>query len=545
MKVKEIQIKNFGKLHNINIHPLPGINVIYGENEAGKSTLQRFIAGILFGLEPDEQKDGKKSAYQQYEPWSQDPSYGGGLKFSIDDTEYFLERDFRKDGKSFHLSGDGQTIEASQASLEKLLGGIQKEAYENTYCIRQAAVETKREFAKILQDYFMDAPLDEDYIAARQRLQRGEQEAHQLYQERLGKRKAEERRILMQRELLEKELQQLEKQKAETSEIFQNRQADLPVQEEEANEMAEYLKESRQKKQKLGYHMKALLSLLVAVLGIFALYWIGIAHSRGGLMPMAWMLLEVVWILVTVLGICGAFFWQGKSEKVKKAIRQQEAEKEQFLRRAMEREKHKFQEENERQARQAAMEEMLQGQIFDKHAMLVNLQEELEDCKNPTEDEKEADYQVKAYQLAGQVLEEISKDAHEDARRRLEQEISKIFAGLTRGKYRKIGLDDQMNLVAWEGDRWVNPWQLSRGTMEQMYVALRMGAGRVLTREESMPILLDEVFASFDERRLEAALEWLGRQEGQIFLFTCQEREIELLNKKRIPYGKIVLESET
>ena len=39
------------KLHNINIRPLPGINVIYGENETGKSTLQQFISAMLFGVE--------------------------------------------------------------------------------------------------------------------------------------------------------------------------------------------------------------------------------------------------------------------------------------------------------------------------------------------------------------------------------------------------------------------------------------------------------------------------------------------------------------
>ena len=40
--------------------------------------------------------------------------------------------------------------------------------------------------------------------------------------------------------------------------------------------------------------------------------------------------------------------------------------------------------------------------------------------------------------------------------------------------------------------------------MEQMYVALRFGAGGMFTQEESMPIILDEVFAAFDEKRLEA-----------------------------------------
>lgn len=59
MKITEIQIKNFGKLHNINMRPLPGLNVIYGENETGKSTMQRFITSMLFGLEKQRGKPGK------------------------------------------------------------------------------------------------------------------------------------------------------------------------------------------------------------------------------------------------------------------------------------------------------------------------------------------------------------------------------------------------------------------------------------------------------------------------------------------------------
>ena len=119
--------------------------------------------------------------------------------------------------------------------------------------------------------------------------------------------------------------------------------------------------------------------------------------------------------------------------------------------------------------------------------------------------------------------------------------MSRILAELTHGKYDAIGLDDQMNLLVEKEERSLHPWQLSQGVMEQMYVALRLGAGGIFTREESMPIILDEVFAAFDEKRLEAALLWLGRQKGQIFLFTCQRREMEILERNRIPYGKIML----
>ena len=54
-------------------------------------------------------------------------------------------------------------------------------------------------------------------------------------------------------------------------------------------------------------------------------------------------------------------------------------------------------------------------------------------------------------------------------------------------------------------------------------------------------MLLDEVFAAFDEKRLEGAMKWLGRQNGQIFLFTCQKREMEILERQGINFEKIML----
>ena len=187
------------------------------------------------------------------------------------------------------------------------------------------------------------------------------------------------------------------------------------------------------------------------------------------------------------------------------------------------------------------MEELLQIQVLEKLAELVNLQEELEECRTPTEEEQEYQRQIEAYQLAERTLEQLSLEAYQDSREQMEQEISRILSEMTNGKYKKIGLDSQMNLVATAGKRRLHPWQLSQGTMEQMYLALRMGAGGFFTREESMPILLDEVFAAFDEKRLQGTLQWLGRQKQQIFLFTCQKREIDILESQGIPFGKIML----
>ena len=51
MELRELDIKNFGKISDTKIPFEDGINLIYGENESGKSTLHTFIKGMLFGIE--------------------------------------------------------------------------------------------------------------------------------------------------------------------------------------------------------------------------------------------------------------------------------------------------------------------------------------------------------------------------------------------------------------------------------------------------------------------------------------------------------------
>ena len=51
MKILSLHIDGFGKLHDQDISFQDGMNVVYGKNEAGKSTLHTFIKGMLFGLE--------------------------------------------------------------------------------------------------------------------------------------------------------------------------------------------------------------------------------------------------------------------------------------------------------------------------------------------------------------------------------------------------------------------------------------------------------------------------------------------------------------
>ena len=75
---------------------------------------------------------------------------------------------------------------------------------------------------------------------------------------------------------------------------------------------------------------------------------------------------------------------------------------------------------------------------------------------------------------------------------------------------------------------------MSRGTVEQIYFALRMAALNLLY-EEKIPVIFDDAFGCYDEKRLKSTLKWLSNQDRQVIIFTCQRREqeiIEMLKRK-------------
>lgn len=69
MKITELILKNFGKFTNKQILLSDGINIIYGENESGKTTLHTFLKGMLFGMERKRGRAAATDTFRTYEPW--------------------------------------------------------------------------------------------------------------------------------------------------------------------------------------------------------------------------------------------------------------------------------------------------------------------------------------------------------------------------------------------------------------------------------------------------------------------------------------------
>ena len=95
MKINYLKINEFGKLKNKEIKLENNINLIYGKNEAGKTTLLKFISSMLYGVSKN--KNGKElSDFDKYKPWKAE-DFSGKIKYELDNKEEFeVYREFSK-----------------------------------------------------------------------------------------------------------------------------------------------------------------------------------------------------------------------------------------------------------------------------------------------------------------------------------------------------------------------------------------------------------------------------------------------------------------
>lgn len=153
MIIREANIGKFGKLENQKYQFAPQINVIYGANESGKSTLMQFLKAMLFGLEKTRVRK-TLDTYNRYEPWDTPAYFYGSMIFEIGQQQFLLERNFYYKEKRARLVNirDGEELSVEYGDLDMLLGNVSAAAYENTCCIGQEQLLPGRELGVLLED---------------------------------------------------------------------------------------------------------------------------------------------------------------------------------------------------------------------------------------------------------------------------------------------------------------------------------------------------------------------------------------------------------
>ena len=140
---------------------------------------------------------------------------------------------------------------------------------------------------------------------------------------------------------------------------------------------------------------------------------------------------------------------------------------------------------------------------------------------------------LETYDRAIARAQQTLQAAKQELQRRFAPQIAhraqELFGALTRQRYQRLMMGQDFSLETVAGDE-VNThgtlWR-SDGTVDQMYLALRMAVAEALTPEA--PLVLDDALVCFDDDRLAAALEILQQASDrkQVIIFTCQSRERE------------------
>ncbi|MFZ2588947.1 AAA family ATPase, partial [Paucilactobacillus nenjiangensis] len=132
MRITEIQIDGFGKWQSTNFELSPELQIFFGSNESGKSTLTQFIISVIFGF----QNHLGKNKYLQYIP-KNTASYGGVIVFEHQGETYRLKRTKGKKvaGKIEFSTLDGEKL--TEDELNEVLTPMNETLFRTLFSFSQ------------------------------------------------------------------------------------------------------------------------------------------------------------------------------------------------------------------------------------------------------------------------------------------------------------------------------------------------------------------------------------------------------------------------
>lgn len=523
MRLLELDIKNFGKFHNRNIELYDGLHLVYGENESGKSTIHTFIRAMLFGLERKRGRGSANDTFSRYEPWDNENYYAGGLQFECGGKRFSLQRNFDKYSKKASLVcvTDGEQMSVEDGDLDMLLDGLSSSSYENTLYIGQLHAPTSQELASELKNYAASY-----YVA-------GDSEINlaAAIENLFTKKKAVDKEI---KKAIHEKQKKRESTGQEASYVWRDihhldDKIETIKKELELREVKEE-ESAREKDLENEWVKKRFTDVLrPAKWRIHPFEIIGIL----ALIVLAFLILPNPWnsFVTVVVALLGAIYVWNRMKIGKRAER---TESEEIL-------EEMIPEEELVSTDKLIWElEHLTEERKEKQIEYDNLQEQLQEQDELGDEYQKLDRKREALLLAAKQLEDTSSDMQKQLTGLLNQKASEIIEGITGGRYQRLVADVNLHISLVGEGRLVAMEQVSQGTLEQIYFALRMAVAEVLYQEK-YPVVLDDTFAFYDDERLKETLKWLAGCGRQVILFSCQKREEEIMKRNGIHYAKTVL----
>lgn len=624
MKIKNLKINGFGKLENKKMEFSDGINIIIGKNEAGKSTLLKFITSMFYGASKN--KNGKEiSDFERYMPWNTD-DYSGKILYKLDNgEEYEIYREFKKKLPIIYNENREDITKKYQIDKNKdstffiEQTGISEENFFSTSVSEQENVKLsnnmKNAVIQKLSNLLTTGNENISYKKATDKL-------NKMQLEEVGSQRSVGRPINQVEEEIEKierdkkEIEQYQNKKYQVEKQKQNLKIDLEdnnaiigllrrqrtnlekiqMAKEKNKILNDFLNENLENQKRLeekiknrdkerrenlkpsrvGYILSILLIIIITMTSLllkkYTLFFLNI-------FPI---------IFIIIYGIIN----NKKKNKIKQngkklygqkilleeEINRLENEYNQKQTEIKEKEQEilNLQKLNEQEIVSDFIDKLDRETIEDilstKYERIVEFIDEKErenaeykvtektievDNENiikKLEDLVEMDEKLeKLYEKKDELIErnnmyELVKKEIENSYQEIKgnitpefiEELNKILSKVTNEKYRNIYLDSENNLIIeTEKGKYVPIEMLSTGTIDLIHLALRLSATKEISKE-NLPIILDESFAYYDNERMTQILKYLhSLRQYQVLIFTCSEREMEILRQEGIQYNMI------
>ena len=504
MIIRELDMRHYGRFEEQKMTFHSGINIIYGPNESGKTTMHSFIRAMFFGLS-SRKGGGRQSEYELRRPWVDPGYFEGSMEIEYASRIYRIDRVFEKGEKNVRLvcETDAQELNAAPEELQKLLMGMNEAAFLNTVFIRQGSIRTDDSLEEILRNYMMrmkqtgDARLNLEEACGRLAAQKKKLESEEKEEKRLLEEQIRQKE--MQLELLVKQ-QEREREMLAASSREEPGSIDVPDH-SRRNPQADRRERSEERKKSRMFTALIWMCLLAAVLGIACAL---VTDDLPGKILM--LALSMILFLIT-----GVLTWLRPGGGRAAADERNEGEKD----RPQDAGKRLLEEEEQKTARQAAALRQELNALTDQAA-----------AKSRNASDREA------IDLALERIRSLSDRICEEAGDDFDRNASEILSELTGGRYTRIALDEKHQIRVMEGENLLMIDQISYAAGAQVYLAMRLAAGELMSGE-NLPLIMDDPFASYDDERLEAALRFLEKGERQVILFTSGKREARLLEKIR------------
>ena len=609
MRLLELHIDGFGKFHDRTISFNDGINIIYGKNEAGKSTLHTFIRGMLFGIERGRGRAAKNDLYTKYEPWENSGTYEGWLRLEKDGTIYRIERRFRKENKSLKIIDEtkGLEEEVTPAFVSSLLDGLTETMYNNTISIGQLKSATEDGMVTELKNYIanmnttgnislnitkataflrnqkraLEAGLipeaSREFTALLAEIRNVEAEiAGPEYENQLAAYQNMRTQVKGLIDNTQTQKKDLDKKLANGKKVLSdNGFTDRASVDAMSSDAERLYSEYNTLNGECNKKSRKVLSGLTAVLGVAGL---GAAATLGYFNLTAYLPVcgaaataAVIFFIISLFILqkdkeyhrlfdntsseLGALLARhlgdsavsedamnafrarmGEFSKLCDMVTQSEAEIRKFL-----------EDLSNLQTKQAGCSEMIEKQQRTQWELEKKL-EHLSNCKNKAkalkrtlaENDRIHD-EIVAIDLAQETMADLSSSIRDSFGLYLNKEASQYITGITGGIYDSMSIDENLNVFLNTKTKLVPLENVSSGTMDQVYLALRLAAAKLLQGSGSgFPLIFDDSFTQYDDERLKTALEWLASTYGgQIIIFTCHRREAQMLRARQVEFQLI------